>query len=121
MSTLYEQLGGKPAVDAAVDIFYTKVLADEALIPFFSHTDMNAQRAKQKAFLTYAFGGAKGYNGRNMREAHANAVAHGLDDIHFDKVAGHLQTTLTELSVSEDLINQVMALVATTRDDVLNR
>ena len=67
MSTLYEQLGGKPAVDAAVDIFYTKVLADEALIPFFSHTDMNVQRAKQKAFLTYAFGGAKGYNGPRRR------------------------------------------------------
>ena len=33
--TLYEQLGGAPAVDAAVDVFYRKVLSDDRVSQFF--------------------------------------------------------------------------------------
>jgi len=58
MTTLYEKLGGAPAIDAAVDIFYDKVLADERIKHFFVNTDMAKQRQHQKNFLTYAFGGS---------------------------------------------------------------
>ena len=58
MSTsLYERIGGEAAVDAAVDVFYRKVLSDPRIAEFFDSVDMDRQRAKQKAFLTYAFGG----------------------------------------------------------------
>lgn len=116
--TLYEKLGGKYAVEAAVDIFYTKVLADDHINHFFTSIDMEAQARKQKIFLTYAFGGIPSYSGENMRKAHANLT---LEDSHFDAVAGHLQTTLEELSVPADLIGEVMTIAASTRDDVLNR
>ena len=53
--TLYEQLGGEKAVDAAVDLFYKKVLADDRVNGFFKGVDMDRQRAMQKAFLTFAF------------------------------------------------------------------
>ena len=36
-------------------------------------------------------------------------------------VAGHLQKTLEELKVKKELIDQVMAIAASTRNDVLNR
>ena len=55
--TLYEQLGGQPAVDAAVDLFYRKVLTDDRISRFFVDVDMDKQIAKQKAFLTMVFGG----------------------------------------------------------------
>jgi len=29
MATIYEQVGGAPAVEAAVDVFYRKVLTDD--------------------------------------------------------------------------------------------
>lgn len=119
--TLFEQLGGKDAVNAAVDIFYKKVLADDLLKPFFSETDMPRQIAKQKAFLTYAFGGAPNYSGKSMREAHKKSVENGLSDVHFNAVAGHLQNTLKELGVAENLIAQVMAIAGSVKDDVLNR
>jgi len=45
---LFEKLGGAAAVDAAVDIFYRKVLSDDTINQFFETTDMDAQRAKQK-------------------------------------------------------------------------
>ena len=116
---LFDQIGGEAAVDAAVDIFYRKVLTDDSISHFFDTTDMDAQRAKQKSFLTMAFGGPNNYTGKDMREAHAPLVAKGLNEGHFNAVAGHLQATLEELGVAEDLVNQVMAIAASTHDDVL--
>lgn len=119
--SLYERLGGEAAVDAAVDIFYRKVLADDSVSHFFEDTDMDAQRAKQKSFLTMAFGGSAAYNGKDLRTAHAKLVENGLNDSHFDAVAGHLKATLDELSVPPELADEVMVIAGSTRDDVLNR
>ena len=69
--SLYDRIGGAPAVDAAVDIFYKKVLADKRIAYMFKDTDMKRQHAHQKKFLTYAFGGPNEYEGKDMRCAHA--------------------------------------------------
>ncbi len=119
--SLFEEIGGRAAVNAAVDLFYTKVFADPLLTSFFEGTDKPRQIAKQKAFLTYAFGGAPNYSGASMREAHKASVEKGLSDVHFDAVAGHLQTTLQELGVADHLIAQIMAIAGSTRAEVLNR
>ena len=115
--SLYDRIGGKDAVNAAVDIFYTKVLADDRIKHFFDNVDMDRQRTHQKRFLAYAFGGLPTYEGKNMREAHAHL---NLEEIHFTAVAECLQATLEELGVAEDLIGEVMAIAASTHDDVLN-
>jgi hemoglobin len=119
--TLFEQLGGHPAVDAAVDIFYRRVLKDPRISRFFEDVDMDAQREKQKAFLSMVFGGPHEYKGKDLRKAHAKLVEQGLDDGHFDAVAEHLQATLEKLDVPKPLIEQVMAIAGGTRGDVLNR
>jgi hemoglobin len=119
--TLYERIGGAAAVDAAVDVFYRKVLSDPRISRFFDEVDMDRQRAKQKSFLAMVFGGPNTYTGKDMRTAHAPLVKRGLDDSHFDAVAGHLQATLMELGVAKDCIDEVMAIAGSTRDDVLGR
>lgn len=119
--TLFEQLGGEAAVNAAVDIFYRKVLADYRINRFFDNVDMDKQAAKQKAFLTMAFGGPNNYSGKDMRDGHAKLVKMGLDDSHFDAVIENLAATLTELGVSAELIGQVAAIAETTRSDVLGK
>jgi hemoglobin len=120
-NTLYEQLGGEAAVDAAVDVFYRKVLADDRISRFFDGVDMDRQAAKQKAFLTMAFGGPHNYNGADMRRGHAHLVARGLNDSHFDAVVELLGQTLAELNVAPSLIAQVAAIAESTRKDVLGR
>lgn len=119
MSSLYEQLGGEAAVNAAVDVFYRKVLVDDRISHFFDDVDMDKQIGKQKAFLTMAFGGPNNYTGLDLRKGHAHLVARGLNGDHFNAVAENLQTTLQELGVGQELIDQVMAIAGSTRNDVL--
>lgn len=119
--SLYERLGGEPAVNAAVDIFYKKVLADSLLAPFFDATDIPAQIKKQKQFLTFAFGGPSIYHGKGLRNAHKSSVERGMNGTHFDRVMGHLGATLTELKVPANLIAEAAAIAESTRKDVLNQ
>ncbi len=119
--TVFSQLGGAAAVDAAVDIFYRRVLNDPYVAPFFEGVDMVKQAGKQKAFLTMAFGGPHNYTGKDMREGHRYLVKMGLDDTHFDHILMHIRSTLAELGVNNGLIAQVIAVAESTRDDVLDR
>lgn len=122
MTSLYERLGGAPAIEAAVDIFYGKVLADERLKHFFVNTDLARLRQHQKAFLTLAFGGPAAYSGRGLRAAHQGLVERmGLNEGHFDAVVENLAATLLGLGVAEALIGEVAAVAATVKDEVLGR
>ena len=121
MESLYDRIGGKDAVEAAVDVFYKKVLEDQRINKFFENTDMKAQRRKQVMFFTYAFGGLKNYSGSSMRDAHKALVENGLDDSHFDAVMENLGATLSELNVPQDLIVEAAGIAESTRADVLNR
>lgn len=118
MSSLFERIGGENAVDAAVDIFYEKVLADNRINSFFENLDMVAQARKQKAFLTMAFGGPNNYTGMDMRAGHAHL---GLTEEHFDAVVENLAATLTQLGVSTSDIQEVANIANSVKDDVLNR
>ena len=117
-ASLYHRLGGKAAINAAVDKFYVKVLADKRINHFFEDVSMRKQHNQQKAFLSAAFGGPEPWTGKNMRDAHKNL---DLEEEHFGAVAEHLQATLVELKVPEELIKEVMTIAASTHDDVLNK
>lgn len=118
MSSLFERIGGSAAVNAAVDIFYDKVLADKRISHFFDNLDMVAQANKQKNFLTMAFGGPHNYTGRDMRQGHAHL---SLTEEHFNAVAENLVATLKELNVAQSDIDEVVQIALSTKDDVLNR
>lgn len=124
MTSLYEKLGGQASIDLTVDKFYDKVINDDRVKHFFANTDMQKQKAHQKAFMTYAFGGTDQFTGQEMREAHKDLVDQmGLTDIHFDAIAENLLVTLKELGVSADLIEEVAQTVGSLqhRNEVLNR
>lgn len=121
MSTLFEKLGGEGAVDAAVDIFYRKVLQDDRIKDFFTDVDMDEQINKQKAFLTFAFGGPNKYSGLNMKDAHARLVDKGMNDTHVDVVIELLGGTLKELGVGDNLIGEVAAIAESVRGQVLGK
>ncbi len=117
-ASLYQKLGGKAAIDAAVDLFYVKMLADDRVKHIFDDVDMKRQRRKQKEFLSAAFGGPIPWTGKDLRTAHEGLQ---LTETHFQAVAENLQKSLEELKVPKDLVAQVMTIAASTHDDVLNR
>ena len=98
-----------------MDAFYKLVLADPLLSPFFDKSDIKKQHRMQKQFLNHVFGG-KPYNGKNMRAAHKNL---GLKEEHFNRVAALLAQAMLSLGVTQDLVDQVIAVAATTKNDVL--
>ena len=121
MVSLYEQVGGEKAVDAAVDVFYRKVLSDERVARFFDDVDMDRQAAKQKAFLTMVLGGPAHYTGLDMRRGHLHLIARGMNDDHVDTILELLGQTLSELGVKSEIIQQIAAVANSVRDDVLDR
>ena len=120
-ASVYDQIGGEAAVNAAVDVFYRRVLADAYVNRFFEGVDMDKQAGKQKAFLTMVMGGPHNYTGKDMREGHKHLIKMGLNDSHFDHILMHLRATLAQLGVPENLIQTIIGVAESTRDDVLDR
>ena len=116
--SIYEKIGGEAAVDAAVDIFYKKVLSDDRISHFFDSVDMPGQIQKQKSFLTMVFGGPNEYTGKDMREAHKHM---NLTEEHFGAVAENLVGTLEELNVPKEIIDEIVGIALSVKDDVLNK
>lgn len=122
MNTLFERLGGEPAVEATVDKFYIRVIEDSRLNHFFDGIDMKKQRDHQAAFLRFIFGGSAYYRGLSLRTAHEKLVEElGLEDEHFDAVFKHLVLTLQELNVADDLIQEVGKNLESVRSYILNK
>jgi methyl-accepting chemotaxis protein len=118
---LFDRRRPAQAVDAAVEIFYRKLLADDRINGFFHGVDMQHLSRGQKAFLTMLMGGPNNYTGRSLRQSHRPLVAGGLNDSHFDAVVGHLADTLSELGVPAADISEVASLAEAARDDIFNR
>lgn len=116
--SLYELLGGAPAIEATVDEFYRRVLEDDLLAPFFKAKRMPHLRQMQVDFFTQALGGGDVYDGPSMKAAHARF---NITVEHFGRVATHLQATLQHLGVENDLVEAVMSTVGPLSEDIVSK
>lgn len=115
--TLYERLGGEPAITAVVDHMYVHIFADPDLEDFFRKTDKEHQKEMQRQFLTYATGGCAEYTGKNMKDAHRGR---GINRDDFMRVAGHVITAMKELDVPQPLQDEVVALLLPLEGDCVD-
>lgn len=113
---LYEAIGGYPAVVAAVDVFYRRVLADPELAPFFPGGVGERHRRYLATFLGEALGSPRRYRGPDIAAAHRSL---GIRKTHFALVAAHLDATLDELGVARHLTDRIIAVVATLQSAVV--
>ena len=114
--TLYERLGGAPAIEAVVDELYRRILSDAELAPFFNRVNLRSQKGRMRAFVTMVAGGPNEYHGRDMKTAHQR---HAIEDRHFDLVAGYLVGTLEWAGADRDAADELVTMVAGLRGDVV--
>jgi hemoglobin len=116
-STIYDEIGGAPAVTAVVDAFYERLVADPDLMPYFAGRDMARLKGHQRALVTVALGGtSEEYNGRMMHPAHAGMA---ITNEAFDSVLDHLLAVLTDVGVPPVTSAKILAILQPLRTDVV--
>jgi len=114
--TIYQAIGGRAAVTAAVDGLYGRLLADPEIAPLFPRGAGPQHRAYVVTVLGEALGGPERYRGPDLVAAHRGL---GITDAHFDRTAGHLDATLEELGVPRHLTDQIIGIVASLRPAIV--
>jgi hemoglobin len=116
--SIYDTIGGEPALVAVVDDFYTRVLADPQLAGFFAGANMPKLKGRQVEFFAAALGGPDVYQGGSMRQVHQGR---GISQADFDKVAVHLTASLAAAGVPEETIGQIAAAITPLAGDIVSR
>jgi hemoglobin len=109
---VYQAIGGRAAVAAAVEGLYGRILADPVLSRFFPRGVAAKHRAYVVTVLGEAIGGPERYRGPDLAKAHRGL---GITDADFDRTAGHLAATLDSLGVPGHLADYVVGIVAVLR------
>jgi hemoglobin len=118
---LYDDIGGAPAVRAALDAFYPRVLADAMLSPFFLGVDIERLKKTQEEFFAMALGGPNAYTGRSLEDAHLRTRRRGMNDEVFDHFVAVFKRVLVDLGVPAGKIGECLAVFEGARGQILNR
>lgn len=116
--SLYERLGGKPAIQAVVDDFIGNVAADNRINSFFANTNiprLNTMLANQ---ICQATGGPCKYEGRSMKAAHAGM---GVSELHFNALVEDLLKSLNKFNVPEREKKELLTALAAMKGDIVNQ
>lgn len=114
-TSIYDTIGGEPALVAVVDDFYERVTGDPRLAGFFAGVNMNRLKGRQVEFFGEALGGPHVYTGPTMRAVHQGR---GITQEHFDLVAGHLTEALCAAGVPDEVTGQIIGVVAPLAKDI---
>ena len=68
--------------------------------------------------ISSATGGPLKYTGRSMKESHKGM---GITDDEFGALAGHLVATLKKYKVPQAEIDELVAIVASTKADIVEK
>ena len=106
------------AEETALKCFYTGLPAKPGLaVEYEGATYGFCSDANKKKFAA-ALGAPTPWTGKDMRKAHEHL---DLREEDFAAIADNLQKTLAELKLEEKVVGEIMAIVASTKDEVLNR
>ena len=80
--SIYDALGGEPAIRAVVDDLADRLAADDLLGPLFEGVDREALQRHRVSYLAAVLGGPEQYLGQSMRDAHR---PYRLTDAHMQR------------------------------------
>jgi hemoglobin len=116
--SLYDRLGGLPAIRAVMGAFHERVMADSRINAFFRGVNWEDLGSKLVDQVCQATGGPCVYRGRSMRDAHRGM---NLTNAHFDALVENLVGALNQFNVPERERNELVAALARMRGDIVGR
>lgn len=117
-ATLYERLGGGPAISAVVDDFVGNVAADGRINRYFAQTDIAHLKRMLKDQICAGTGGPCAYTGRDMKSTHAGM---GVSDADFGALVEDLQKTLAKFKVPDAEQKELLGALAPMKSDIVTR
>lgn len=114
--SLYDRLGGKPAITAVVDSFVARVAADARINQKFAKSDIARVKSMLVEQICAQTGGPCTYAGRSMKEAHQNM---GVTDGEFGALVEDLVTTLRAFNVPQREQDELLAALGTMKGDIV--
>jgi hemoglobin len=123
--TLYQRLGEEKAITAVVEDFVPRAAANPKVNFFRKGTarewrpadaDVATFKKRLIQFISAATGGPSLYEGKDMKTAHAGMR---ITNEEFDALAKDLQASLDKLGVPAKEAGELMAIVGTTRKDIV--
>ncbi len=114
--SLFDRLGGKPAITAVVDEFVARVAADKRINLRFINTDIPQLKIYLVDFVCVATGGPCKYEGRDMHGAHAGMQ---LVDEEFTALVEDLAGALGALKVGKREQNEILGALGPLKGDIV--
>ena len=123
-STLYERLGGVHAIATVVDDFIDRsmrnpvTMANKKVADAYGSYSTPALKYLVTEMICAVTGGPQTYTGRNMADSHDHLA---ITDEEFNIFAGDLIQSLNLFGVPQDLQDELIAIAATTHDDIVTK
>lgn len=114
--TLYERLGGLPAIEAVVADFFQNVAADTVINHFFADSDLVQTQALVVQQICEFAEGPCTYTGHAMVPLHAGM---GVRNVHFDAFVNDLVKSMNKFNVGVREQNEILTILGSLRDDIV--
>jgi hemoglobin len=116
-ASLYERLGGQPAITAVVDQFVANVAADTRINAFFANADIPGLKAKLVDQICEATGGPCKYTGGDMKTVHQGM---GVKEADFNALVEDLVAALDQFKVPEREKNELVGALGGMKGDIVS-
>jgi hemoglobin len=114
--SVFDRIGGAPALSTAAGRFYRRVLDDPELATYFVGIDMPRLTRRQAHLLTSVLGGPVEYTGRELAVAHQGR---DITEARYARVADHPGPVLHGLQVPDVVVDTVSTTVAGVREQIV--
>jgi hemoglobin len=115
-ASLYDRLGGKPAIEAVVGQFLHNVVADDRINAFFANADANDLSAKLVDLICQGTGGPCTYTGKDMKAAHQGM---GVKEADFNALVEDLVAALDEFNVPEQEKGELLGILGPMKNAIV--
>ncbi|HET8807839.1 MAG TPA: group 1 truncated hemoglobin [Methylophaga sp.] len=117
-TTLYEDLGGAPGIEAIVENFIKGIASDPEIFPYFADSHVSRFREKITEHFCHISDGPCQYTGDNMVDIH---VGMDITESHFNRTVDLLYVAMEQENIPHPTQNRLIARLAPLRKQIIYR